>query len=1012
MIPLLSKVGVELIPVTIGKYFSMITSKLCHVTFLMALGFLGDGHEQVMGFTAGSGSLWRREAPSTATMCPTHALPYVQRRSSSASLNMALDRMSNDCIGGIMTSHKVSNALGMEVLTREMMLVGIVGKPEKSETTLAKYGITFEAVRDAAENYLRTSKKQSIVNDGGNEDQNPLPFSNESKQTLQDALKIAEYFASTKIGSEHVLLALMEYNYGNLIDIEGTTVSGNPIVKILLETEGTSIDQNKFNPYDFCEDLIYEMKRSPTKTTEEEGEPKSVVLKEERVVIGGSDPGGATSTLDSVGVDLTQMAAEGKLDVVYGRNEEIKMALRTLGRRRKNNPCIIGDPGVGKTAIAEAIAQVIASSYETTTTTTTTNVAKGRFSFPNLKNPFRKDKTKEGDKDTTVIEEADFSLYPECPDSLKGFRVVSLELASLVAGTRNRGDFEEKVQKIIKEVEQSNVILFIDEIHNLIGTGGGGDGAMNAANLMKPALARGNLRVLGSTTTPEYRRYIEKDAALERRFQPLMVKEPTLFETMPILGAVVSNYEEFHGVTYTMNALLAAAKLSDRYITDRFLPDKAIDLMDEAGSMTKMNASPDDEDLIVTEDTIAQVVSEITRIPVGKLETGEKERLKNLESEMQKRIKGQERAVNAVCKAIRRSRSGLRDGKRPVASFFFCGPTGVGKTEVCKALASTYFGQESDMIRLDMSEYMDRFSTSRLIGAPPGYVGYEEGGQLTEAVRRSPHSVILLDELEKAHEDVLNILLQVLDEGQLTDGKGRTISFRNTVLVMTSNVGSEEILNVAKTSTSSGVLQSLEMAIVVKQKLEETMKPELLNRMDEIVVFSPLSDKHLREICVNILQETVERAATDLNLGITLTPEFIDTVTNESLEASALYGARPIRKAAQRFLLDTLSTAIIDDFVFEGDNVEVDIFESESDENEAQQRPVVSICKNGDDENCMQITVDDDAGIGSTDFSTNIEEGQDNMEWAAYSPLPGEEKDKKKDKSENPKTEPDESSWG
>lgn len=395
----------------------------------------------------------------------------------------------------------------------------------------------------------------------------------------------------------------------------------------------------------------------------------------------------------------------------------------------------ITEPGVGKTAVAEAIAQVLASA-----------IAEGqeeqKFKFP-IRNPF--DNKDDDEEEEEARPEIAYTL-PSCPDALAGARLISIELASLVAGTRNRGDFEGKVQSLIKEAQNNNVILFIDEIHNLIGTGGGGDGAMNAANLLKPALARGELRILGATTTPEYRRYIEKDGALERRFQPLEVKEPTVDETIEILATIMPRYEEFHGVEYTSNALISAAKLSDRYVSDRFLPDKAIDLLDEAGSMVKMNEG---ENFFVTEDAVTAVISEMSGIPLGRLDTGEKTRLQDLEDEIGKRIKGQEPAVRAVAKSIRRARSGMRDGKRPVSSFLFVGPTGVGKTELCKALAETYYGQEKDMIRIDMSEYMDRFSVSRLIGAPPGYVGFEEGGQLTEAVRRKPHSVILFDELEK-----------------------------------------------------------------------------------------------------------------------------------------------------------------------------------------------------------------------------------------------------------------------
>jgi ATP-dependent Clp protease ATP-binding subunit ClpC len=548
----------------------------------------------------------------------------------------------------------------------------------------------------------------------------------------------------------------------------------------------------------------------------------------------------------------------------------------------------------------------------------------------------------------------DYQL-PPCPQSLKGARLISIELAGLVAGTANRGDFEKKIKNLIEEASQSNVILFIDEIHNLIGTGGGGDGAMNAANILKPALARGDLRVLGATTTPEYRRYIEKDGALERRFQPLEIKEPTVYETLDILATVCPRYEAFHGVEYTYNALLSAAKLSNRYMNDRFLPDKAIDLLDEAGSMIKM--AEEGDTFYVTEDTIAQVISEISGIPIGKLDTGEKERLRNLEEDIQKRIKGQNTAVRSVAKAIRRSRSGMRDGKRPVASLMFCGPTGVGKTELCKALAQTYYGQEKDMIRLDMSEYMDRFSTSRLIGSPPGYVGYEEGGQLTEAVRRAPHSVVLFDELEKAHEDVLNILLQIMDEGQLTDGKGRTVSFKNNIFVMTSNIGSKDIIEAARAADTE--IDGTQLTSdIVKAALEEALRPELLNRIDEIVVFSPLSYENLKDIATNLIADTVARAEDDQSITIKVSDNIAELVTRDALSVASIYGARPIRRAVQRYLEDTMAEAIMSEFVDEGDEVKVNLKDPNGD------KRIVEITRLSDGKSIL-IDVDEDAGISA-----------------------------------------------
>lgn len=565
-----------------------------------------------------------------------------------------------------------------------------------------------------------------------------------------------------------------------------------------------------------------------------------------------------------------------------------------------------------------------------------------------------------------------------------------MDLASLVAGTRNRGDFEEKMKKLIKEASNTNTILFIDEIHNLIGTGGGGDGAMNAANLMKPALARGDLRVLGATTTPEYRRYIEKDAALERRFQPLEVVEPTVEETLEILNTIMPRYAEYHEVEYTSNALYAAAKLSDRYITDRFLPDKAIDLLDEAGSMIKMSDTFE-ENYYVTEDTVTDVISQMSGIPIGRLDLGEKSRLRSLELEIGKRIKGQDRAVKAVAKSIRRARSGLRDPKRPIASFLFCGPTGVGKTELCKALASTYFGREKDMIAIDMSEYMDRFATSRLVGSPPGYVGYEQGGQLTEAVRRSPHSVILFDEIEKAHEDVLNVLLQIMDEGKLTDGKGRVVNFKNSVIIMTSNIGSKKIVEMAKISTATDIVtQSLETAKVVKEELEQSWKPEILNRIDEIVIFSPLSYDNLREIASNILEETVSRAMDAQKIKIDISDDLVGAVTREGSLFADEYGARPIKRAAQRYLEDTLSEAIMRDFVKEGDEVKVELSDVKKlngvEISEGQDIVKITNYSNNNGRSHILIPVESEGGIGGA-----VEK---DVEWQAlYGGLPSIEDD-------------------
>lgn len=871
----------------------------------------------------------------------------VARRSSTTALNMAddppaapripvLERLSNECIEAMKEAQEMGNTLGLTQLRPELMFAGVVSKPERAKKILKQYGFKEEEVRKAV---IRTLDFTSGVEmTGPNPTREALPFSDDSKKILTKASQIADRMESDTLRSEHLVLALFGYNNGEPIE----TV---PVFDILPEIAVLGQRDADFSITKFCNDLINSL---PLLATNGSGVVRDTVL-----VGGGS---GLTNTLAEVGVDLTQMALDGKLDMVFGRDKEIRTAMRTLGRRRKNNPCLIGDPGVGKTAVAEAIAQVLANGIEEALeeageANPVSSIRKGIASI--FGRGGKDDKEETNDDGEASVKEPLYKL-PNCPQSLLGARLISIELASLVAGTANRGDFEKKIKALVEEASESNIILFIDEIHNLIGTGGGGDGAMNAANLLKPALARGELRVLGATTTPEYRRYIEKDGALERRFQPLEVKEPTVFETLDILGAISPKYEEFHGVEYTYNALLAAAKLSNRYVSDRFLPDKAIDLIDEAGSMIKMQE--DGESFVVTEDAIEEVISQISGIPLGKLDTGEKARLKNLEEELEKRIKGQSPAVRSVAKSIRRARSGMRDGKRPVASLMFCGPTGVGKTELCKALAETYYGQEKDIIRIDMSEYMDRFSTSRLIGAPPGYVGYEEGGQLTEAVRRAPHSVILFDEMEKAHEDVLNLLLQIMDEGTLTDGKGRTVNFKNNIVIMTSNVGSKEIQEAVKGDNSSEKEEEILTADIVKAALEEAMRPELLNRIDEIVVFAPLAYENLKAIAANLIDATVKRAKEDQSIEIKVSDNIAEIVTREALSSASVYGARPIRRAVQRFLEDTMAEAIMDEFVTEGDSIEVNL----KDPNGGKR--VVEI-KRLLDGVSVTIDVDEDSGI-------------------------------------------------
>ncbi len=626
--------------------------------------------------------------------------------------------------------------------------------------------------------------------------------------------------------------------------------------------------------------------------------------------------GGArrTPTLESYGRDLTQLAAEGKLDPVIGREKEIERVIQILSRRTKNNPVLIGEPGVGKTAVAEGLAEAITAG--------------------------------------------------KVPEMLTGKRVVTLDLGSLVAGTKYRGEFEERLKKVLDEIRRSgDIILFIDEMHNIIGAGAA-EGAIDASSILKPLLARGELQCIGATTLDEYRKHVEKDAALERRFQPVMVTEPSVDETIEILKGLRDRYEAHHKVKYTDEALDAAARLSDRYVSDRFLPDKAIDLIDEAGSRVRMKASeaPDDlkalEDQIealakekeaavaaqqfekaaefrdreqnlrkkleekkknwqtkdipvksqVTEEDIAGIVSGWTGIPVKRLAAAESERLLHLEDELHKRVIGQEEAVTAVARAIRRSRAGLKDPKRPIGSFIFLGPTGVGKTELARTLAEALFGDEDAMVRLDMSEYQERHTVSRLVGAPPGYVGYEEGGQLTEAVRRKPYSVVLLDEIEKAHPDVFNVLLQVLEDGRLTEAKGRTVDFRNTVIIMTSNAGAEVIHGKAVlgfTAERDTQKAHTEMKDRVMDAVKQIFRPEFLNRVDEIIVFHSLTVEHLKAIVDLQIKEVANRLKESSDISVEVTDKAKEKLIEEGTDPS--YGARPLRRAIQRLVEDPLS---------------------------------------------------------------------------------------------------------
>ncbi|HLR72499.1 MAG TPA: ATP-dependent Clp protease ATP-binding subunit [Pseudogracilibacillus sp.] len=635
-----------------------------------------------------------------------------------------------------------------------------------------------------------------------------------------------------------------------------------------------------------------------------------------------------TPTLDSLARDLTASAKEGNVDPVIGRDAEIERIIQILSRRTKNNPVLIGEPGVGKTAVVEGLAHKIVSN--------------------------------------------------EVPETLRDKRVMTLDMGTVVAGTKYRGEFEDRLKKVMDEIRNAgNVILFIDELHTLIGAGGA-EGAIDASNILKPSLSRGELQCVGATTLDEYRKYIEKDAALERRFQPIQVDEPTIEETAQILLGLRDRYEAHHRVTITNDAIEAAAELSNRYITDRFLPDKAIDLIDEAGSRVRLKSytippnlkelegkleeirkekdsavlsqefekaaafrdqeqkireevdktknewkeQQGKENLEVTEEDIATVVSSWTGVPVVKITKDESERLLNMEEILHNRIIGQGEAVNAVSKAIRRARAGLKDPKRPIGSFIFLGPTGVGKTELARALAEVMFADEDAMIRIDMSEYMEKHSTSRLVGSPPGYVGYEEGGQLTEKVRRKPYSVVLLDEVEKAHPEVFNVLLQVLEDGRLTDSKGRLVDFRNTVLIMTSNVGASELRRNRYVGFNLGDdnQEHNDMKDKVMEEMKKTFRPEFLNRIDETIVFHSLEKKHMKDI-VELMIEQVQKRMQEQELNFTITDRAVEKIAEDGFDPE--YGARPLRRSIQRNIEDLLSEELLKGTIQKGTDVKV-----------------------------------------------------------------------------------------
>lgn len=719
-----------------------------------------------------------------------------------------------------------------------------------------------------------------------------------ARRVIENSYREAVRFKAAQIGTEHILIAILR--------------EGDCVASRLLNTIGINIQKLYI-------DLLAAM-----------GEDAPAVKDDLQSQKAGRRAN-ATPTLDSYSRNLTQLAAEGRLDPVIGREQEIQRLIQILSRRTKNNPCLMGEPGVGKTAVVEGLAQMIS--------------------------------------------------VGDVPETIAGKRVMTLDLSGMVAGSKYRGEFEERIKKVISEViESGDVLLFIDEIHTIIGAGGA-EGALDASNILKPSLARGELQLIGATTINEYRKYIEKDAALERRFQPVVVDEPSEDESVAILKGLRSRYEEHHKVEITDDALEAAVKLSSRYITDRFLPDKAIDLIDEASSrirlinytkpskikdyeaeievlegqkeeaikkeayekagelkkkqeklrerinqtLEKWHKEKETTKLTVSENEIADVVSGWTKIPVKKLAEEESERLKNLENILHQRVVGQEEAVMAISKAIRRGRVGLKDPKRPIGSFLFLGPTGVGKTELSKALAEAMFGTENALIRVDMSEYMEKHSVSKMIGSPPGYVGYDEGGQLSEKVRRNPYSVILFDEIEKAHPDVFNIFLQVLDDGHITDAQGRKIDFKNTIIIMTSNAGAQNIISPKR--LGFGVVSDAKadysfMKERVMDEVKRLFKPEFLNRIDEVIVFHQLDREHIKGITDIMLGIIATRCRNQLDIRLTVTDAAKDHLIDKGYDEK--YGARPLRRTIQNLIEDRMAEEMLEGRIKAGSSVEVD----------------------------------------------------------------------------------------
>lgn len=802
-----------------------------------------------------------------------------------------IDRFTEAAREAIGLAVEAAEELGHSYVGTEHLLIGLIQEGRGvAAKVLEENGVNAEKVIQLVSQLISPNQPVGLAEQNG--------YTPSAARVIENSYREAVRFKAPLIGTEHLLISIIRESdcvAARLLNTVG--VSSQKLYIEVLSAMGEDAPANK-----------------------------------EDIQAGKGGKGKAsTPTLNSYSRDLTALAKEGRLDPVIGREQEIQRVIQILSRRTKNNPCLIGEPGVGKTAVVEGLAQMIAAGG--------------------------------------------------VPETIAGKRVLTLDLSGMVAGSKYRGEFEERIKKVLAEVmEDGDVLLFIDEIHTIIGAGGA-EGAIDASNILKPSLARGELQLIGATTIEEYRKYIEKDSALERRFQPVTVEEPGEEQSISILKGLRPKYEEHHRVSITDDALVAAVRLSSRYINDRFLPDKAIDLIDEASSKVRLTTFVEPADiqdlmkdiealeqqkeaaikaeayekageikkkqekkrekiekvrakwqkekvskkLVVGEGEIADVVSGWTKIPVRKLEEEESERLMKLESILHERVVGQEEAVTAISKAIRRGRVGLKDPKRPIGSFLFLGPTGVGKTELCKTLAEAMFGTENALIRVDMSEYMEKHSVSKMIGSPPGYVGYDEGGQLSEKVRRNPYSVILFDEIEKAHPDVFNILLQVLDDGHITDAQGRKIDFKNTVLIMTSNAGAENIISPKRLgfASSEDVKERYKfMKDRVMEEVKRLFKPEFLNRIDEIMVFHQLNRDHMKEIVDIMLRGIIKRTSVQMNIELSVSQEAKEFLVEKGYDEK--YGARPLRRTIQNQLEDRLAEEILDGRVKSGDRVEVE----------------------------------------------------------------------------------------